>query len=748
MPGDRLALDGGLEVGILPGEGVLLVGDGFCKVLQGDAYERVLPLIDGLRNADDIVDALAGAVAAERVHYVLERLRALECLATTADHTQVDNPAWTRSPPEIGEPQGSLPPAARVALTTLGTARAAPLRDALAGLGLDLVAPLDADVWVVAADDYLDATLARVNRAALATGRPWLLLRTTVREFWIGPLFKPGNTGCWACLARRLRGNDPARRFLHERAGSRQARRTNPAPGAAHAAAARGAAAALARFLAGSPGAPIGTIQRLEWETGETSSHVLVRNPHCSACGTRRNPQPSPLRLRDRAIAYALDGGYRSVTPEETLRRYGHHVSPITGVVRALVPVRSDPGIAHVYVAGHNPALPLERLDDLRRCLRHASAGKGLDEAQARASALGEALERHSGEFTGDEPRVRRALRDWPAGTAIHPNQVMRFSDRQLAERDAWNARGSRFNRVPVPLPDDKPVDWSPLWSLSKRRHVHLPTQLLYHRAPAAAGDATVHAIGCSNGCAAGNSLEEAILQGLLELVERDAVAIWWYNRLVRPPVAVGSFDDPQLLAIQKHTREQLGRETWALDLTHDLGIPVFAAVSRLADASRERPLFGFGCHLDPRLALRRAFAELHQMLGMSQPEDARALGIDDRETLDWLENASLANQPQLAPDAAQEPLRLVDFAAPAARGLLDDIERCRAVLEGQGMDVLVLDQTRADIGMPVVKVVVPGLRHFSARFAPGRLYEVPVTMEWRSVPTPEAALNPVWMFL
>jgi len=43
-------------------------------------------------------------------------------------------------------------------------------------------------------------------------------------------------------------------------------------------------------------------------------------------------------------------------------------------------------------------------------------------------------------------------------------------------------------------------------------------------------------------------------------------------------------------------------------------------------------------------------------------------------------------------------------------------------------MEFLVLDQTRPDIALPVVKVIVPGLRHFWPRFGPGRLYEIPVS--------------------
>jgi ribosomal protein S12 methylthiotransferase accessory factor len=63
-------------------------------------------------------------------------------------------------------------------------------------------------------------------------------------------------------------------------------------------------------------------------------------------------------------------------------------------------------------------------------------------------------------------------------------------------------------------------------------------------------------------------------------------------------------------------------------------------------------------------------------------------------------------------------------------------------------MELLVLDQTRPDIGLPVVKVIVPGLRHFWARFAPGRLYDIPVELGWIPRRLSEAELNPVAMFL
>jgi ribosomal protein S12 methylthiotransferase accessory factor len=64
--------------------------------------------------------------------------------------------------------------------------------------------------------------------------------------------------------------------------------------------------------------------------------------------------------------------------------------------------------------------------------------------------------------------------------------------------------------------------------------------------------------------------------------------------------------------------------------------------------------------------------------------------------------------------------------------------------VEREGLDFLVLDQTRPDIEVPVVRVIVPGMRHFYRRFAPGRLYDVPVKLGWRDRLLPESELNPI----
>jgi ribosomal protein S12 methylthiotransferase accessory factor len=434
------------------------------------------------------------------------------------------------------------------------------------------------------------------------------------------------------------------------------------------------------------------------------------------------------------------------VSPEETLARNGHHVSPLTGAVPRLERATPDgDGVLHVYIAGSNSARPSRTLGQLRSDLRTMSAGKGTGDAQARASALCEGLERYSGVFRGDEPR-RLARQAELGGAAVHPGDCQLFSERQYRERESLNARASRFSFIPVPFDPGAEIEWSPVWSLTRGEVRYLPTAFCYYDYPQP--DEQACCVACSNGCAAGNTLEEAIVQGFLELVERDSVALWWYNRVRRPGVDLGSFGEPYLEHLSAYWREH-GRELWALDLTSDLGIPVFAAISRRTGGLPEQIMPGFGAHLDPRIALLRAVTETNQMLSspLLRPEKGGAKEPMDPETAHWLETATTANQPYLLP--AEGPPRVAgSYLRAWGDDVADDVRTCRELVERAGMEMLVLDQTRPELGLPVAKVIVPGLRHFWERLAPGRLYDVPVRLGWLPRPLAEHELNPIPMFL
>ena len=116
---------------------------------------------------------------------------------------------------------------------------------------------------------------------------------------------------------------------------------------------------------------------------------------------------------------------------------------------------------------------------------------------------------------------------------------------------------------------------------------------------------------------------------------------------------------------------------------------------------------------------------------------------VSDPMTRSWWRSGRLADHPYLAPATGRVRVAS-DYSVPDTADTRDDIEHCQALVEARGMELCVLDQTRPDIGMPVVRVVVPGMRHFWERFAPGRLYEVPVSMGWRDRALAEGELNPV----
>jgi ribosomal protein S12 methylthiotransferase accessory factor len=160
----------------------------------------------------------------------------------------------------------------------------------------------------------------------------------------------------------------------------------------------------------------------------------------------------------------------------------------------------------------------------------------------------------------------------------------------------------------------------------------------------------------------------------------------------------------------------------------------------------------GFGAHFDPKLAIQRALTEVNQILpsvlvanadGSTQyPPSA------DRLALDWWKTATLENQPYLVPDESVAPKMSADYPQVWSNDLLDDVMTCKQIVEKHGMEMLVLDQTRPDIGLKVVKVIVPGMRHWWKRLGSGRLYEVPVQLGWLKEPLQENQLNPfpMWM--
>jgi ribosomal protein S12 methylthiotransferase accessory factor len=734
-----------LHVEVMAGEGILLLSDARNSLLRGRLYELVAPWLDG-RTADDVCAHLRSEAPPAEVYRALLQLERKGYLCE-AEETLAAGQSALWSSQQVDPATAARHLAERSVVVQAFGVEAGHFVELLKSLHVRVASAGPPDI--VLTDSPWRDELRECNAEALRSGRAWLLVKPTGRQVWVGPLFRPGHTPCWGCLAQRMRANSPVTAFLQERNGHAGAVVSDRAATPATLQVAWGLAANVVAswVVRGESPELDGKLQTFDVPTWRLQSHTLVRLPFCPACAGGEQRRFRALALTPGKKVFTSDGGHRVVLPEETLARNAHHVSPLTGAVPMVE--RAAPavdGVLHVYFAGNNSARPSRSLGELRADLRTMNAGKGTSDVQARTSALCEGLERYSGIFRGDEPRRRARMAELGAAVVLLGDCLL-FSERQYRERAARNAGGSRFSFIPVPFDPEAETEWSPVWSLTRQEIRYLPTAFCYYDYPQPC--AQTYCIACSNGCAAGNTLEEAILQGFLELVERDAVALWWYNRVRRPGVDLDSFAEPYLDRLRAFLHEH-GRDFWVLDLTSDLDVPVYASITRRIDGPAEQIMPGFGAHLEPKVALLRAVTEMNQMLSsplLGLAENGPEKEPVDPETAHWLKMATTANQPYLLPAAG--PCGTAATHAPIwTDDVADDVRVCQALVERAGMDMLVLDQTRPEVGLPVAKVIVPGLRHFWPRFAPGRLYDVPVRLGWLARPLAEDDLNPIAMFL
>jgi ribosomal protein S12 methylthiotransferase accessory factor len=743
-----------LRVETIPPGDVFLIGERERHVLRGRAFCALLPLLDGRNSIDDIVAALDGTISQPEIWYALERLRRDAILT---DAYSCDIPAeqaayWHTNDVNVETAAARLKSLRVAILPAIGAVDVAPLRDELAQFDCAIVgAQAKADIAVVLTDDYLQAGIERLNRDFVDRGQTWVLAKPLGHTLWLGPIMTPGESNCWACLAERIRLNRQVEDFV-----IRKKNYDGPLPKAGCSLPSTQALAAailtseIARWRAGAASRIDGALLTFDTRTARARLHAVTRRPQCPVCGNpERYRLARPTEIRAVPKQARAEGGHRSASPEETFARFQHTVSPITGVVSWLENFNDHVSdLIYSFTAGHNFVMGQDTLDWLQQGLRTRTGGKGITEIQAKVSAIGEAIERYSGVYRGDEYSIRssrRALGD----KAIELDRCLNFSPRQTAERARANGHAaSILHRVPNPLDETIEIEWTPVWSLTTQEFRYLPAAYCWYGHP----DSREHffSAGDTNGCAAGATREEAILQAFLELVERDAVAIWWYNRLTRPGVDLASFGSRYLDRLTDYYRG-IGREFWVLDLTADLAIPTFGAISRRTDRPVEDIVFGFGAHLDPALALQRAVSELNQFLPAVLRTDAEGRTIyawPEDEAVRWWRNETLATQPYLCPDASAPLRRYADFRRFDGDDIGDEVRTCVDLCRRAGLEFFVQDQTRPDIGMNVYRVIVPGLRHFWRRLGPGRLYDIPVKLGWLDRPTPEHALNPISIFI
>lgn len=419
-------------------------------------------------------------------------------------------------------------------------------------------------------------------------------------------------------------------------------------------------------------------------------------------------------------------------------------VSPKVGLVRSLSPQgrgAEEPMPPHLYTATLSN-FDFRNVDRQERI----AAGKGRTEEQAKAAAIGEAVERYCA-YHWNPVKTFVATQDKTELPTVSPNECVLYSERQYSSPD-WNYH--RWN------PEDE-VTWVPAVELPEGRQVAAPASLVYLVFPVPRRE-DLFAPATSNGLAAGPSLNAAILGGLCELMERDAILITWMNRL--PAVEI-EFAHTRGIAssIQVHY-SRFGVQLRAFLIPTDLPASIVMAEAADSDPKRPATVIGMGCHLNPTVALEKALFELCQgrpsesRMYLEKPPGERLRRYEDVKDLE--DHSAFLSVPGRRHEfeflwSRGEKVRLEDLPNPSVGDVDRDLETCVRGLTERGHRVVYVDLTTPDVapfGYHVVRTFATGLQpiHFGwgqERLGGRRLFELPQQLGLASTVRTEADLNP-----
>jgi ribosomal protein S12 methylthiotransferase accessory factor len=386
-------------------------------------------------------------------------------------------------------------------------------------------------------------------------------------------------------------------------------------------------------------------------------------------------------------IKYSSSGVERSVRPGATIRR-ALAVLDTIGVTK----VADVTSLDRVGI----PNFMTVRPHDLGPGISYYN-GKGTTRADAYAGALMEAIERHAGERY-DGPVIASSHYNLRSGHAcvdpleIHVPMVRNYSEHLMLE-------------------------WVEGFDLMTRRPTFAPLNCVVAPYSSDSGQALFYT--STNGLASGNSRTEAVCHALCEVIERDATSLAMARADVRPAVAAMlaemGFDAalpaepappislrglPRRAAALVRKLQQAGLEVQLQNLTSAIGIPTIGCT--IVDPQGPAVFnthAGCGTHPDARIALTRALTEAAQ---------SRLTGIQGgREDLP--DFVPPAGAPVETRHSAVRPIRFDDIASRQHPTVNDDVEFIIERMRQSGFDqVVAVDITRAEVGIPVVRVIVP----------------------------------------
>ncbi|WP_336048153.1 TOMM precursor leader peptide-binding protein [Streptomyces sp. CA2R101] len=439
---------------------------------------------------------------------------------------------------------------------------------------------------------------------------------------------------------------------------------------------------------------------------------VLTADPECQVCAevTHEDEQDATLELT--SSPKPAEGSFRSKSLDELALDEAQLANPVCGVLGTVVRREYD---------SPTTASTIGRMDLRSGTHLHETfwGGHTLRYGESALVGLLEGLER----YAGMRSRTRTT------GTVASLQELRKNGNRVLDPRlcGMYSEEFYRDNpRGVEPFTDEHPIPW--VWGRSLRdsEPVLVPELLsYYHSAPLA--ERFVQE--CSNGCASGSSLTEAVYFGLMELIERDAFLLAWYAALPLPEIdGTTSRSATTRILIDRLTLH--GYRARFFDARITFGVPVVVAVAERMDGGLGTLAFGAGAGLCPEQALQAALVEI----ATDAPQLARRTGwnhdrlapmVDDFDQVLALHDHSLLyGLPQMRRHAefllAERGTRSMEetYADLGRRlrpapDLLQDVEACVDLLAEAGFDAIAVDQSlelQRGLGLSTAGVIVPGL--------------------------------------
>jgi ribosomal protein S12 methylthiotransferase accessory factor len=410
--------------------------------------------------------------------------------------------------------------------------------------------------------------------------------------------------------------------------------------------------------------------------------------------------------------------------PSQTLPRLRSFVSPLTGVVRLVSETLAAPDEHRLVSIGCELA---DGGPTIGTSLESYTGSEHWSREGAEAAAIGEALERYSGSYVPTERIVVGSAAEL-GEDAVDPERFALFSE------DQYGRAGFPFK----PFRRETPVGWVEGFSLPDGRRAYLPAQLVFMPWERCMGEEVRIGHATSSGLACAATLEEAILTGLLELVERDAFMLVWHNRLSLPLLDWSG--DDGIVRLDRRYFAPSGLRYAAVDLSAFLDVPTVLGVVHGAPGSLGALGVGAASATRVEVAWRKALAEAFSVRrwvrdrALEEPErlgrPVAAIQTFDDHTLYYADEQRASRAAFL--DGSPERRSTREVAALEGDNVLEQIEAVCGRLDHRGVRAYAVDVTSPDVaaaGLRVVHVIAPELCPLDvvegARFLGGRrLYD------------------------